>query len=525
LRALVGWPFESAGNEATVGEAAGGLTALGLLLGIVAITYSWPRRTKIESRRIVATSTFLAGLAFVAELLAFGPRWFPYRWATKVVPFFSGMRVPGRFNMLASLSLAILAGIGATALFSGFARRGVAAAAVAMTVIVGLVLFEVFRRPNPDGMAWWIVSLLILVAVWRLLERGERLRVATGIMVAWMLIEVFIVWNTSGFGNPRRSPSLEASRATWIKNVIGNDRVISITFDNLANPDYLVSSLRPNTNLYAGIRSLDGYDGGLQVRTRWVEAMKSMTNNSTFDTNLTLRSQIKQPLDAKMLARFGVAWVIAEGASPGENPALPGWGPPVKTLATVGLYKNPIFSAEVREYMRTEDLGGRSTAAALNAVRNDAAIVESKSARVTCTDRCEVLPIKAVLRSPGEINVSLPGKAGFLAVPEQYGKGWSLSIDGSPRKVEVSDGWALGAVVRPTDKRAVFSYVQPGIRESALVSALTALFACIGALFRSRSLPKLRFRKRRPIHKPTQEDDVSVEAVQGDRTLAEPVIT
>ncbi len=493
LRTVLGSPFDVSGFQAEMWEAAGGLTAIGCLFAICAIVGMVRHAEPGKAGGWVRVSVFAPAIvALVATVLAVGPRWFPYRVSSAVVPFFSGMRVPGRFNALGSLALAILAGVGAGFVFSRKAGRIVLVAVVAMMAALALVAFSVFRRPSPAAIAWWCGSTLVLVAVVRLLSKGESRFLVSGVVVGWMVIESFVAWNTSGFSGPKFSPTLEADRATWVADKVGTERVLSVTFDKLDDPKYLVSTLRPNTNLFAGIRSLDGYDGGFQVRQRWVEAMKSMTVEGRFNIELTLRSQIAHPLDAPKLARFGVAWVVAEYAGPGENPSLPGWGPPIATLGTVGLYRNPSFVSEVRQLMRTEQLGDRQVGTALREVNPSTAIVETDNAAIDCSISCEPVPLPQVKRSPGRIEVTLASRDGLVVVPEQFGKGWTLKVDGKPRPVVIADGWALGARVSENDKGATFEYVQPGLRLGMYVSIATLLLSGMSLIFRKRQFGRRR---------------------------------
>ena len=50
--------------------------------------------------------------------------------------------------------------------------------------------------------------------------------------------------------------------------------------------------------MYQQLRSIDGYDGGVQVTARWAEAMAPLAAGPVFEPELTLRAQIGLPLDA-----------------------------------------------------------------------------------------------------------------------------------------------------------------------------------------------------------------------------------
>ena len=67
--------------------------------------------------------------------------------------------------------------------------------------------------------------------------------------------------------------------------------------------------LRPNANVLAGVASLDGYDGGVQVTRRWLSLVAREQGP------VVLRPTAAQPvappaLDASILARMNVRWVV-----------------------------------------------------------------------------------------------------------------------------------------------------------------------------------------------------------------------
>jgi hypothetical protein len=87
---------------------------------------------------------FFACMLGASAMLALGPRLMaagrfiglgPYYWLYRYVPGFDGLRVPARYEMIAALALAVLAGFGAAAIVAkwrafGFAIIGVASVAI-----------------------------------------------------------------------------------------------------------------------------------------------------------------------------------------------------------------------------------------------------------------------------------------------------------------------------------------------------------------------------------------------------------
>jgi hypothetical protein len=101
-------------------------------------------RRGLAAAHAASPAAFFMAAAALATLLAFGPRIQAggellgrglYYWLWAYVPGFDGVRVPARFFMVAACFLAVLAGIGLSALLSRWPRRGrvlAAAACVAM---------------------------------------------------------------------------------------------------------------------------------------------------------------------------------------------------------------------------------------------------------------------------------------------------------------------------------------------------------------------------------------------------------
>ena len=84
----------------------------------------------------------------------------------------------------------------------------------------------------------------------------------------------------------RRSATDEpftAWRTPFADELSADGRVLALTRDQLGDFPYLGASLRPNANAYQQLRSIDGYDGGVQVTARWAEAMAPLAAGPVFD--------------------------------------------------------------------------------------------------------------------------------------------------------------------------------------------------------------------------------------------------
>jgi hypothetical protein len=121
------------------------LTTVVLAIGLALLLR---RRRDMRSDAVDAARSpwcFYAFAAVIAAALAMGPAIGvrgvpvspgPYAWLMHYVPGFDGLRVPSRFVMLTVLSLAVLAGLGASALMTRARRFGTAIVVVAGVLIL-----------------------------------------------------------------------------------------------------------------------------------------------------------------------------------------------------------------------------------------------------------------------------------------------------------------------------------------------------------------------------------------------------
>lgn len=119
---------------------------VGVMLSVVAIL-----KHSSKTRRLLWGYGAILGFSF---LMTFGPRWSffgreidsPYRLFFNYFPGWSGIRVPARMHMISTLSLSILAGLGAASLgriFKPVAQK------VFFSAVGALILLESFSIPLP----------------------------------------------------------------------------------------------------------------------------------------------------------------------------------------------------------------------------------------------------------------------------------------------------------------------------------------------------------------------------------------
>ncbi|HUS60585.1 MAG TPA: hypothetical protein VMY34_00215, partial [Acidimicrobiales bacterium] len=330
--------FESMGF---IGAAAGALAVLGLL-------------TAMRHRARWTALAMTASVAFGA-LCSLGPRTFAYRAMYRIVPGFDLARVPGRWMLLVVVGAAILAAFGVDQLDEGSVpdRRIVGTGAL-LTAVVAITWFGPFDRPSTGAVVWWTVAFAMVLGLVVASQHLARLGgAAMGLLVLLAAIELGVMSDHSfarGLTQPRPFTELGDDITTFLSHQPG--RTLSLTDDRLSEPSYLVPGLRPNTNAAVGVASLDGYDGGTQVTTRWVEGVSALVD-AKIDPELTLRSQLAIPISTSVSARLGVRWLLIDTNNRPLDVIAPDWGAPVRSRGTSVLLENPDWTAEARVMHRS----------------------------------------------------------------------------------------------------------------------------------------------------------------------------
>ena len=92
--------------------------------------------------------------------------------------------------------------------------------------------------------------------------------------------------------------------------------------------------------MLAGVPSLDGYDGGVQITKRWAIALQRFTADPP--TELPFRNSLQLPVTPESMARLGVRFIMLDKARDPEV-FIPGWIGPVAEDANVGVWENPAW--------------------------------------------------------------------------------------------------------------------------------------------------------------------------------------
>lgn len=465
-----------------VGVAVATLAAVGLVSGIADRT----RRS---------TSLALGAIGTTAVVLALGPRTPLYELGYRFVPFFNQARVPGRWIIVTDFALVLLAAYGVDAV----ARRRVtfrhilltAGTALAVAVVVGAAPL---RLPPLRSQVVWavlVVSVLGLVALGS--GRPPRWRSAAVVacvgLVALPAIELALM--------ARRDPLRTAMAPAEVMGPPGKaarflqgrpERVFALTFDRWDQPLYLRDGLRPNVNASLGIRSLDGYDGGPQITKRWISAIQALTAG-TPAPSLTLRTQVRTPLDPELYARFGVRWALVDTTVLGAEGIVPSWRGPRVVDGPFEVWENPAYRGEAflyRATVRTATPAGRFLRQHTSDAVSTTAVVPSDGPVAQCERDCGIVPARLERPTPEHIRAAITTPDhGVLVVAEQFSDGWRARIDGRQAKIVPVDDMLMGVELASGRHVVDLRYETPGLRVGAVASGVAAavvLALLVGAL-------------------------------------------
>jgi hypothetical protein len=489
-----------------------------------------------------ATTIGLVALGVVGLALAIGPRCsgppdafvcssggLAYRAGFKLIPGFGLARVPGRWLELTTVAIAVLSAMGLDAIVRRGLSRRAALGAVVATVAVGVVAL-VAPTELPGGVpasapyVWAAIATIVLIVgvlstglvPVRALKHQPRAAFALG-LIPLVLVAGELAW-TQPHSLARQSLSpvafdqLGGTTATMLAQ--SDTRVLSLAAQPFGDLPYLARAIKPNANATAGVRSIDGYDGGLQVTTEWATAMDPLTNGP-FNAELPLGWQIAFPPNPGLLARSGVRYVLFDPVSvatglgepdPTSSAAaermrrtfMAGWGQPVHTEGTIETFENPAFRGEALVYHRVEavDVANRSDAEVRDALVIALGRLNPETTVVTtgqrgqagsdadtalgvgaeCTGDCTATVADVDRIRPGVVSVAVDNPAsGLLVVPETAVPGWSATVDGRSVPIVTADARSLGVVVAAGQHDVRLVYDAPGLRAGAMVSALSGL--------------------------------------------------
>lgn len=417
------------------------------LLALMGAGVSWRRR---RGPTLLLVVTAVSGV-----LLAFGPSTFLNRAARRIVPGFSFARVPARWMIIPTFLAALAAAAAIDALrvarlpVRAFRKVLLAAVLIALASFIGSV-----QAPGRLVVGAWLGTAALVVA-------------ASWLQPRWLAATLLLLlvagelgrYNTHSFGRSsiRRQPvtALAGPVPKFLASQPG--RSLAITNDAADTP-YLVNGLRPNANNLVSARSIDGYDGGVQITKRWLTAM-GQAAGSELNPSVTLRGQIGGPLNLDAFGRLGVRYLVLEGGRGDANTLSQGWTGPVLTDNTLQVWENPRWVGEA-----------------------------------TVMSTAGVSAAKVVRRRDGSVSVATDGAAGVLRVDEQYEPEWRVAVDGKAARLVEVDGFSAGVAV-PAGQHAVTFTYGSSLFWRGLVLAGASLVVLLGVLLFDRQRVVSRYRE------------------------------
>jgi hypothetical protein len=418
------------------------------LLALMGAGVSWRRR---RGPTLLLVITAVSGV-----LLSFGPFTIFYRGARKLVPGLSYARVPARWMIIPTFLAALAAAAAIDALrvsrlpVRSFRKVLLAAILIALASAIGSV-----QAPGRLVVGAWLGAAALVVGASWLRPRW----LAATLLVVLVVGEMGRYNNHSFARGAVRKQSVDALAGaipTFLSGQAG--RSLAITNDAADTP-YLVNGLRPNANNLYGARSIDGYDGGVQITKRWLAAMGKVAGGD-LNPAVTLRGQIGGPLNTAALADVGVRYLVLESQRADARTLSQGWTGPLVTDATLQVWENPRWLGE--------------------------AVIASPTAGDAAA--------KVVKRRDGSMTVATTGVAGILRIDEQFTPDWRVTVDGkTATPVEV--GKFLVGVSVPAGPHVVTFTYGSSLFWRGLAASGVGLLILLGVLLFDRQRVVSRYRE------------------------------
>ena len=427
----------------------------------------------------------LALFGVVAVIWSLGSRTPIFRVAHAVLPGFDLARVPARWLCVVVIIAALFIGV-AVDTAPALSRRTVGALGVAGLGVAVAIAGPIAGGTVPVLVIWVITASAVLGAY--LLSTGRR-----GALVAVLIVEVLWLSMNAIPGDITRT-SAPPPPATNIIETIAADggSAIALTPD-FGDYDELVLGLRPNANAWFNIRSIDGYDGGVQVTERWTRIADRFTDEPIRE--LPLRSSLTAPIDPVTLARLGVRWVVLDDDRSATE-WVPNWEGPVAVDGQRSLWENPAWFGEAWVWPRAtsvDDLDGDLAAQLGDPTRTMALGAVVNGAGTTCDGVCAPQRANLDRVSPERLVVDVStSTGGVLTLDRQYLDDWSVTIDGEDASSIVVDDVLLGVRIAPGEHIVVFTYRPGWVAPSMLVAAAAVLLFGVTAAWTMRRALLLR---------------------------------
>ena len=333
------------------------------LFGLVALFAAFSQLFGTRRRERPAWLAFFVALGLVGLLLAWG-QFTPFIHVMAQIPLLNKTRLQSRNLAIFDLAVSVLVAWFADRIFSGdFAhasltgrRRYVTAAPLLVTALVALGamawpggILEVFGASASQAaeghflLIWYGVSLmLVLLAVgylWRCARWSPQGRKAA--LVAFIVLDSAVFMVSSATGLVSAAGTAEPS-AAYAASVLGTQGRFALIDPNLTHLAETVALGQPNTNVFTGLSSVQGY--GSLIGNSYGTATGAHNQNYLDPCGLTDGTYRQLRLSSLVVASDQLAPIIS---LPGQAP-FPAVAAPVcpnETPVTKGLVRPFYFGA------------------------------------------------------------------------------------------------------------------------------------------------------------------------------------
>jgi hypothetical protein len=457
---------------------AGGFEGIAFIGVVVALLVAVGLVQAVVSRRSRPWAIALAAAALLSLTWAIGPRTPIYRLAYEIVPGFDLARASARWVVIVVLVAALFAGVGIDVIWRGAQRRHIAAAASAIAVVVGLVALDVVDTVDRRSAVIWAVTAAVAVALLIANTAVRSSRVARGTAAAVLVLAGLELTVMSVHSIPQAiatdTPFTDHRTATTEFLMTRDAGFVLALTDDGQTVEYEVPGMRPNANILAGVPSIDGYDGGVQITERWADALRRFQPSPPIE--LPLRNSLTLPIEPEPLARLGVRYILLDNKRP-PDVFIPGWEGPLASDENWSVWENPAWlgdavawPAAIASDDPAELLRETPQVAAL------AAIVSSPEDAFDCTggrDEGEPAGVAVERRRPEQIDLTVDtDRRTVVSVAQQALSGWNVEVDGRSADVVVVDGLFLGVQVPEGRHDIRFTYSSPWLTTTLVISLL-----------------------------------------------------
>lgn len=437
-------------------------------------------------RRWWAACFALAGL--VALVWSQGPDSLWFRGAFRLLPGFDLGRVSGRWMVVVALVAVVLAAAGLDAVVRRPSASHVITAVA--TAAIGGIAAAVGRQEAVIVAGWALTAALILGSLAVVAATVGRGRVgALGVLGAVVALELTLLaarsFPASGAVDDPFT-TWHTATTDWLRQ--HDDGLVVALTDDLQPPEYAVPGLRPNANVLHGIRSIDGYDGGVQVTRRWAEALRRFQPNPAVD--FPLRDALVAPLDQAQLARLGVRYVLIDSQRP-TGDLVPGWLGPVVEDDRFAVFENPAYVGEAIAWPSARAIESGLAADVLRERVNqlDATALVDGMTGFECSSgaTCEVTAVELERLTPERLVLTTDlDRRSVVSVAQQFAPGWHATLDGEDVALTEVDGLFLGVDVPPGRHEIELTYRPSWLTTTLVLSGLAVVATIALAVFGGR---------------------------------------